>query len=296
MSTLQSMPFIDENRAISNLYAIASLNAGEKITCDQMTGEIKKDDRVFLVSLRRGYYGAYDHSIVNITFEKSMELLTKEGMDYSLEGHRVSTGLNIQRLDVLVEMALNGLAVLATTYQSEVKDRGVKDLEMRFREELQKLKQPIMDLSVQEKASANVEVEEEVCDGGLFASSDEFKAPKPEVLEQASAAPKEDPHEEKSTAAVDESMVLAVGEVQEQFEARENDDESDHSDPGEERGDIPLTRPSLAQMMIDDLQELADETSQAYHSAVDGAVGAVKSLFDWIVEPFEEGSESSDHD
>lgn len=295
------MPFIDENRAISNLYAIASLNAGEKITCDQTTGEIKKDDRVFLVTLRRGYYGAHDSSIVNMTFEKAIELLREKGADYPLEGHRVSTGLNVQRLDVLVEMALNGLTVLATTYQSEVKDRGVKDLEMRFREELQKLKQPMMDLSDQETASANVEVEEEVNDGGLFASDDEEKVQKTEVLELALAAPEEDPQEEESVAAVDEAAALGVGEIPKQIEAREDDDElgqddSDISVPVKIRGDIPSTEPSLAQLMIDDLQELADETSQAYHSVVDGAAGAVKSLFDWFVEPIEEVSELSDHD
>lgn len=297
MSPLKSMLLIEEKRAISNLYAIASLNAGEKITCDQATGEIKKDDRVILVTFRRGYYGAYDSTIVQKTFEKAMETLREKGLEYTMEGHRVVTGLGIEKLEQLFEKALDGLAMLEKTYEDEEKNRGVKKIEEQFRREIQTLKAQNKEKAREKPVTLVVESDAEDQGGGLFISSDDHKA-LTDREENEGAAPKADfvpvedqPEVESETPADEEKVKLA-----EDGERLDETSGEDTLELEEGQGSDRELEASLGQLMMEDLAELADETTKVYRNVVNGTTDAIVSVLDWFADSGEEHSVSTDRE
>ena len=239
-----------------------------------------------MVSLRRGYYGTYHEEVVKKTFERAAEILFAHGLDYPLDSHRYSKTFSFDRLDQLFEKALKGLNVLANTYESEEKNRDVKKLEGHLGRIIHDLRTskvettipqlPPITFAVEDASSSVDAVVEEDVDGGLFGSSDASCAPPSdiELIESAFFSP--------SPLPLDEDVSDEV--VQE--EKREGDllTALDHEDP------------SLTQLIMQDLQEIADETQETYRTIVTGASGAFSSITNWFAETIDETSESSDMD
>jgi hypothetical protein len=282
MTTFQNVTPLFPQVVIDNLYEIASLKAGEKLLCFSKEGRIQKENRWFLVSARRGYYGAFDLEVVKNTFNSAIELMCDSKESGSLERLNFSKDPECKTLDDLFQKALKGLTVLHQTYQQENKERGLHSLIDGLSDY-----HPLMQSSL--KGDSDRELlridSNDACHMDCPQNRDE-------VAQEGRVNPNTQTLTEDKSECPDSSFTqvedlgdcmagTAIAHPEESQTISIENTSLQHDDE----------QSSLPESIAKDLAEFVEVTEEAFHTAIDQASKVMKAISGWFSEIVDEESD-----